>query len=306
MARTKNKSAPAIVSDALPQEVVDRVQEDQNATSEHREAVLAQFGDGLPYDRARVVTEAKFFMAQSAEAMLEAGKRLILIKEHEPHGGFIEIVENELGLAKRTAQLMMQAAAKYLSPKLQSKAQALALLGKSKLFELLTEDDDELAALAEGGTVAGMALDDIERMTCRELRAALRESEANLEARGELLAHVSAERDQAKHALAVFKRRIKTMPPDEAEKELRREAATVAFGAEVALTRDLREVCNTMLEHAEQSGNGTDYRGYLASMFRHLELKLLDLRQEFDLPDNANPEDFSWLGKEVLDSIQPE
>ena len=47
---------------------------------------------------------------------------------------------------------MMQASFKYLSPNLESQAPALALLGKTKLFELITEDDEELAGLADGGT----------------------------------------------------------------------------------------------------------------------------------------------------------
>ncbi len=35
---------------------------------------MARFGDGLPYERERIVHEARFYMAQSAEAMLEAGR----------------------------------------------------------------------------------------------------------------------------------------------------------------------------------------------------------------------------------------
>ncbi|MFU4942462.1 DUF3102 domain-containing protein, partial [Pseudomonas aeruginosa] len=99
---------------------------------------------------------------------------LIVLKEHEPHGEFTQIVTEQLGLAERTARQMMQAAIKYLSPALESKRQTFAVLGKSKLFELLAEDDDDLVALADGGTVAGLDLDDIERMSCRELRKALR------------------------------------------------------------------------------------------------------------------------------------
>jgi replicative DNA helicase len=51
-------------------------------------------------------------------------------------------------------------------------------LNKAKLFELMAEDDASLIELAEGGTIAGLTLDDIEKMTRNELRAALRESRA--------------------------------------------------------------------------------------------------------------------------------
>lgn len=154
-----------------------------------RQAEIAErFGDGQPYDRLRVVSEAKFFMAASAEAMLEAGKRLIQIKENEPHGEFVAICEEQLGLNRRTAQVMMQAAAKYLSPKLDSKAQTFALLGRSKLLNLMTEDDDDLAALAEGGTLAGLTLPEVETMSVRELKQALRDRDQQLTAKDKLIA----------------------------------------------------------------------------------------------------------------------
>lgn len=302
MARTKNKTAPAIVSDALPQEVVSRVAEDQNAASEHREAVLAQFADGLPYDRKFFVEKCRTHMARSADEALAAGRCLIVLKEFSPHGEWLPTLE-EIGVDRTLAKRMMQAAVKFSNGALTHHL-IEAAKSKTRLFELMVLEDDELAALSEGETVLGITLDDVDRMPVSQLRKTLREARANNEALAEVLDDTRAERDRAKHDLAAAKRRIKTMAADEAEKELRKEAASVAFSAEVVLTHDLREVCTTMLDFAEQSG--TDYRGYLAGMFRHLELKLLDLRQEFDLPDNANPDDFSWLGKEVLGSIQPE
>ncbi|MCU7906508.1 MAG: hypothetical protein KZQ76_11845, partial [Candidatus Thiodiazotropha sp. (ex Epidulcina cf. delphinae)] len=50
----------------------------------------------------------------------------------------------------------------------------LADLGKTKLLELMVEDDEALEALADGGTLAGVNLDEIERMSTRELRDTLR------------------------------------------------------------------------------------------------------------------------------------
>ncbi|HFG3613852.1 TPA: DUF3102 domain-containing protein, partial [Escherichia coli] len=84
-----------------------------NAMTQHRMEIMQQFGDGLPYERDRIVHETKFYMAQSAETMLEAGKRLIILKECEPHGDFTQIITEQLGLAERTARLVMQAAVKY-------------------------------------------------------------------------------------------------------------------------------------------------------------------------------------------------
>ncbi|HCU0107273.1 TPA: DUF3102 domain-containing protein, partial [Escherichia coli] len=85
-----------------------------NAMTQHRMEIMQQFGDGLPYERERIVHEARFYMAQSAESMLEAGKRLIILKENEPHGDFTNILENDLGLAPQVARRMMQASVKFL------------------------------------------------------------------------------------------------------------------------------------------------------------------------------------------------
>lgn len=49
-------------------------------------------------------------------------------------------------------------------------------------------DDEELDALADGGTVAGATLDDIDRMTSRELKAALREARETNAAQQRVLA----------------------------------------------------------------------------------------------------------------------
>lgn len=144
-----------------------------NAMTQHRMEIMQQFGDGLPYERERIVHEARFYMAQSAESMLEAGKRLIILKENEPHGDFTNILENDLGLAPQVARRMMQASVKFLgNGDEQPKRSALSVLGKTKLYELMVLDDEELDALADGGTVAGATLDDIDRMTSRELKAA--------------------------------------------------------------------------------------------------------------------------------------
>lgn len=172
-----------------------------DAQARHQ-AVALQFAEGVAYERERVITEARYLMAASADAMLEAGKRLIQIKENEPHGDFIDIVTNRLGLGERSARSMMAAALKYLQPQLAGQRAALLALGKTKLFDLAFEADDDLAALADGGTLAGATLDEIDAMTSRELRARLRDAKADLQAKDRLLAdkneridRLSTERD---------------------------------------------------------------------------------------------------------------
>lgn len=200
--------------------------------------VAERFGDGVAYDRERIVTETKFLMSQSAEAMLEAGKRLVQIKENEPFGDFIDIVESRLGLGKRTAQVMMNAAVKYLSPALASKTQTLALLGKSKLFDLMVESDSELADLAEGGTVAGKTLDDMQAMSVRELRTALADARQTLESRQKLLDKANAKADRLKEKIdRPYVPTEESVARNKAEAEALDELTGCINGAEVEFAR---------------------------------------------------------------------
>jgi hypothetical protein len=119
----RTKSQPVELVEDAP--LSDGLNVSLNAMSEHRLEIMQQFGDGLPYERDRIVHETRFYMAQSAEAMLEAGKRLVILKENEPHGDFINILENDLGLEPNVARRMMQASVKYLGLGSKSKRTAL-------------------------------------------------------------------------------------------------------------------------------------------------------------------------------------
>jgi hypothetical protein len=194
----------------------DALEQGTNAlsvVSQNAAAVAEMIGYDLPYNKERVIGEARFFMGQSAEAMLEAGKRFIVLKENEDHGSFLEVVEGQLGMEVRVVQKMMQAAAKYLTnPALGANAKALSHLGKTKLYEMMVMDDDTIAELVEGGTINGLKLDDIERMSTRELKAALRESVATHEATEKVLSAKNKKLDQV---TAQLERRKAETPAEE-------------------------------------------------------------------------------------------
>lgn len=291
MARTAHTTLPpGTQAVALPPDVVTA----SSLMAAHSAVIAEQFGDGLPYDRTRVVNEARFYMAQSAEALLEAGKRLILLKENEPHGEFEGVVREQLGLPARTAQRMMVASLKYLSPALQAKAPALALLGKTKLFELMTEGDEELAALAEGGTVAGMTLDDIDRMTSRELKMALREARGNAEAQSRLLADKNSKIDEMAARLATRKTHVKTPPPDVEGEAMRKEASAFAFEAESVVRGKLRAAFQALTEHTEKHGMPHD--DFMAGLLGQMALAVRQLRSEFGVKDAPDGEEVpDWL-----------
>lgn len=292
MARIKTPTPEAVELAELNGEVLTAK---QNLMASNSAEVMTQYGDGLPYDRTRLVNEARFYMAQSAEAMLEAGKRLIVLKENEPHGEFEQIVREQLGIPERTARQMMQATLKYSNPQLESKRQALAVLGKTKLFELMTEDDEDLASLTEGGTVAGLALEDIDRMTSRELRAALREAREDANAKDERLADRNQDLEKVTQELIKTRKRIQFAEPDEVIKDLRVEVIALADELELTVLGKLREGFNKMAEHGAE--HGQDHRFYQADLIRQLELALATLRSDFHLPEHQENQDPVWMDK---------
>jgi len=249
----------------------------RNEWVEHSREITEAYLDGQPYDRLRLVNEAGWCLAQSAEAMLEAGKRLLVIREHEPHGEFIEIVEQRLGMSERIARRLMQASAKFLSPRLQGKSKQLAALGKTKLYELMLEDDDDLEALAEGGTINGMTLDDIDTMSSRELRKALREARSDATAKDEVIADKNKKLDD----LSAKKKRLKPTTPDEDSKAIRIEAADLCFQAEALIRGQVHESLNAVRAHGED--NGIDVDAWLAGQLDQLDQALLEAREDLGI-----------------------
>lgn len=217
----------------------------------HQQAIADQYGNGLSYQRERVVQEAAFFMAQSAEAMLEAGKRLVTIKENEPHGEFVEIVEGRLGIGRRTAQQMMAAAIKYLSPRLAGKAQSVSLLGRSKLFDLMTESDEDIEQLASGGTLAGHTLDELEQMTRREMQAAIRDYKQRLEAKDKVLADRNEKLQAAEERLH---RPYRPSKHAAARNEREKSALDVIRTAATAMNGSLLDAAQVLNDLSEQDG----------------------------------------------------
>ena len=113
--------------------------------------------------------EIRFYQRRTVEAILETGKRLLVLKELTPHGEFSKRIEL-LGLSQRTAQRFMQAAAKT------SKSAILADLSQQAknglaFLELVTHDDDVLEGLQD--------MDDFDRMSASQLREAARELQAD-------------------------------------------------------------------------------------------------------------------------------
>ena len=167
MSITPNPAALAEVSNSLNMVAAMNSEAAANAN-----ALATQLG----YEGALTVDaledEIRFYQRRTVDALLETGKRLLLLRELTDHGEFEQKVET-LGFSTRSAQRFMQAAAKT------AKSANLALLSSqvknaSAFLELITHDDDDLESLKE--------LDDIDRLSASQLRKKLRETEADYEA----------------------------------------------------------------------------------------------------------------------------
>ena len=128
--------------------------------------------------------EVRFYQQRTVESCMEIGKRLLLIKEQTPHGEFNKRIEM-LNFTPRMAQKFMTAVLKF------SKTNSNSLLQKAgnqtKLLELVMLDDDEIELIEQGGSIGDVNLDSIETMSVRELKKALRDAKADIDAKEQVI-----------------------------------------------------------------------------------------------------------------------
>ena len=125
--------------------------------------------DGETYNLHVCMVRARESLSQIRRGLLTLGSQLILLKNHEDHGNFTMAVE-ELGITINFADRAMVAARQF-----GNHPEAADRLGNTKMVELSFLSNEEAEVLASGKEVEGVGtLDEIERMTTRELRAALR------------------------------------------------------------------------------------------------------------------------------------
>lgn len=162
-------------------------------------AVIEQrYGSGMPYNLELYIARGRELRAETGMRMLELGLILIQIKEREPVGEFAQALER-IDIAPRFAQKCMQAAAKFSGD---AKARRLAeQLGSAKILELVVEDDETIAELADGGTLAGYTADELATKTARELRELLRKERQDREAEKAADERIVEKKDKQIHKL---------------------------------------------------------------------------------------------------------
>jgi len=200
---------------------IDQLPALEMAAAENQGAILAQYGDGLPYDRIRYLDKCRYHMGRSAEEAMEVGRCLVVMKECEGHGNWLPVLE-DIGLDRAVAARLMAVAVRFSN--VTSTAHLVeSAKSKTKLMELLVLDDAEMSSLNSGESVRGIQLDDVERMSVSELRRALRQTRADKEAEvSKVRAGVSGELAAKDKLLADRSKRI----ADLVEEKNRRECLT--------------------------------------------------------------------------------
>ncbi len=192
-----------VVSDAAVQRVADTqdalAAQELEATNNAR-AVAVQMGYEGSLTVGAVEDEIRFYQKRTVEAILETGKRLLILRELTSHGNSSQNETNDnfskrvelLGFSRATAYRFMRAASKT------AKSAILADLSKQAknglaFLELVTHDDDALEALKD--------MDDIDRMSATQLREALRQEKENTKFIAEKRDKESARADSAEKTL---------------------------------------------------------------------------------------------------------
>lgn len=161
MARKSNAAALAEVAPDV-REAIERNDVEYLA----RKSKTMQIEGEQPYNRDVYVHEVRFYLDNVALSIVEAGKRLLVIREKE-RGDFRNIIENEIGIPHTTAYRFMNVAIKSERyPTID-----LSQLGtNSNVYALMEAPDEDLKELEEKGVMAGNTIDELSRMSVKDMR----------------------------------------------------------------------------------------------------------------------------------------
>lgn len=262
----------------------------------HSANVMKQWGNGETYNEDVWVERAKLATRKTMEGMFELGQALIVLKEHMTWKQFADVCE-VLGMSVRAAQQLVQATQRFATPQMQKAAPKLMDLGKSKLLELLVEEDVTLVGLAEGGEVNGMTLDDVDRMTVRELRVALRESRENLAAKDEVMKTKTAKIDELAEKLAKKQTVVREPKAEDVGSELAMQLTSLEVGIRSQVSR-LKDLFDQLNAHSE--AHGISHQAKMVGTLNQIILDCEQLRESYALPTEAPTDNVpEWLGGET-------
>lgn len=186
----------------------------------------------------QLAVEIRFYSQQTAQSIIEVGKRLVEAKKQVPHGEWGKWLETQVSFTERTARRFMQCAERF------GKASTSTLLSLSQMTEILALPDAETEDFIKAKDAEGTP---VESMTVKALREEVSQwkTRANDHERERLRAEQEAQSLQSQLQSARESGNAEEVARlqkelDEA-KEVAQFAADRAEGAESALEESMNE-----------------------------------------------------------------
>ena len=286
-----NKPTPAPKSKevAVEMAVIDQTMAAANqlavATLEQNERVSAlalQLNYQGSTDPAVLVNSAKDAIRRIGMAVFELGAYLSLLKEGCAHGDFISALE-DVGISHPSAKKYMAITRRFANG---STSIHLEKLGFSKMAELLPLDDDQVDDLVDEGQTGELSLDDVARMSVKELRSAVRKERAEASKQKSQVERLTAVNTELHEEV----RLVKHLKPDEALAKIKAEAGEVVDASLGMVRGRLRQALVALNDAADHPSKLT----FMAGLVAQVQAEITALRDEFNLPDAASDDTPEW------------
>ena len=245
------------------------------ATLEQNERVSAlavQLNYQGSTDPAVLENSARDAIKRIGMVIYELGAYLLLLKEGCAHGEFATTLER-LGIGYESAKKYMAVTKRFSK---RSTSTDLEKLGFSKMAELLPLDDDQVDDLVDEGQTGELSLDDVARMSVKQLRAAVRKERAEAAKQKNQVERLTAVNTEL-HEEA---RLVKRLPANEALAKTKKEAVGLQSETLGLVRGGLRQA----LLKLNEMGGDASHTAFMASLLGAVYVELDALRDEFGLP----------------------
>lgn len=248
------------------------------------------FGEeGLPFDQRRIERECIHLLRRASEDVYTIGCMFIQLKEHLPHGDFVESLER-IGIDKYSASRFMKVSIKLQDDMKKTLHPNVKNLPQSKLFDIAFMDTEDIEELKENGTIAGLQLDEVQKMSVRELRTKIKDYKDDKKALEEQLTEKNKKIDELDRELQLLK---KPSQWSERAKRLVLEIGTISVQFNV-IANDLHKMFEEINEL--QPAGWSNEKDILRSRSQEVMREMFDKMEELgDVVDWMAPADNDLL-----------
>lgn len=256
--------------------------------------VMDEWGNGEIFDERALIERGRMAAHYAVASIYELGRVLIILKELVEYGRFTQIIENEFGITKRSAQRYMLSVRRFQTKEMKRVQDKLTTLGQTKLLVLFAEaTDDELVEFADGGQINGIDYDEAEHMTHKELVAALKASREETEDARKVSAGKDEKLNDLAEQLEQARRKTKKIAPVDVAQEIK-----LIMGAHEAAALSqiyqMREVCQQLIEHGQI--HHMDHTPAMVGSINQIIRACESLRETYHLPQEAPTDEVpAWV-----------